>query len=133
MWGLGCVGTRQWTAQFLGLTCGEPNPSTSSYSRLQYILPTPSNLFCWSKVDTPACVLCSRAGSLKHILSCCPKAQEDGFYQVLKAVTESICSAITRAQHPKPGRQTIPFIKAGAGLLGMAGDWQLLVNLERQF
>ncbi|KAI7802934.1 polyprotein, partial [Triplophysa rosa] len=44
------------------------------------VLPSPSNLFCWGKVDTPLCSLCFRRGTLEHILSCCPKALGEGRY-----------------------------------------------------
>ncbi len=38
------------------------------------LLPSPSNLHRWGLVDSPACQLCQRSGTLEHILSCCPKA-----------------------------------------------------------
>ncbi|XP_030281784.1 uncharacterized protein LOC115586678 [Sparus aurata] len=44
------------------------------------VLPSPSNLFCWGKIDTPACPLCQGRGTLEHILSSCPKALGDGRY-----------------------------------------------------
>lgn len=43
-------------------------------------LPCPSNLFTWGLADTPACQLCQKRGSLEHVLSCCPKALEEGQY-----------------------------------------------------
>lgn len=98
----------------------------------------------WTPLPVP-CVLGS--GTLEHILSCCLKSLGGGCYrwrhdQVLKAVAEVISSAITRTWHHKPGRQIIPFVKAGErpkpqhraarGLLKTASNWQLLVDLERQ-
>ncbi|XP_074527636.1 uncharacterized protein LOC141791255 [Halichoeres trimaculatus] len=111
------------------------------------VLPSPSNLFCWGKVETPACPLCQGRGSLEHILSSCPRALGDGRYrwrhdQVLKAVAESINAAIDQSRRLQPPTRAIPFVKAGeqpplsrktpTGLLGTARDWQLRVDLGRQ-
>lgn len=59
------------------------------------VLPGPSNLFCWGKVETPACPLCQGTGTLEHILSSCPIALGEDRYRwrherVLKAIAESI-------------------------------------------
>ncbi len=35
------------------------------------VLPSPSNLCKWGKIETPACPLCSKVGTLEHILSSC--------------------------------------------------------------
>lgn len=43
-------------------------------------LPSPSKLFCWGEVETPACTLCQGRATLEHILSGCPKALGDGHY-----------------------------------------------------
>lgn len=63
------------------------------------VLPSPSNLFRWGKVETPACPLCSKAGTLEHILSSCSKALVEGRYQwrhdqVLKSIAEEISKGI---------------------------------------
>ncbi|XP_061920230.1 uncharacterized protein LOC133660667 [Entelurus aequoreus] len=110
-------------------------------------LPSPANLHVWGKSETPSCFLCSGRGSLEHLLSSCPKSLADGRYrwrhdQVLKAVAESIASAIsTSKQHHAPNK-AISFIKAGerpcarpkttTGLLHTAPDWQLHVDLGKQ-
>ncbi|XP_075313231.1 uncharacterized protein LOC142373743 [Odontesthes bonariensis] len=111
------------------------------------VLPSPSNLFLWGKVEAPSCTLCQGRGTLEHILSSCPKALGDGRYrwrhdQVLKAVAESIHCAIDHSKHLQPLRLRIPFVKAGekpppqpkaqAGILGTARDWQLRVDLGKQ-
>lgn len=111
------------------------------------VLPSPSNLFCWGKVETPACPLCQGRGSLEHILSSCPKALGDGRYrwrhdQVLKVIAESISAAIVQSKCLQPPTRVISFVKAGeqppprtkvqAGLLGTARDWQLNVDLGKQ-
>lgn len=110
-------------------------------------LPSPSNLFCWGKSETPACTLCQGRGTLEHILSSCPKALGDGRYrwrhdQVLKAVAESIKSAVDQCKRSQPSKRCILFVKAGeklssrpklrSGLLGTANDWQLSVDLGKQ-
>ncbi|XP_031136520.1 uncharacterized protein LOC116036966, partial [Sander lucioperca] len=110
-------------------------------------LPIPSNLFCWGKAETPACTLCRGRGTLEHILSSCPKALGDGRYrwrhdQVLKAIAESITTAIDQSKGLQPPRCKISFLRAGehppsrpkvqTGLLGTAKDWQLRVDLEKQ-
>lgn len=44
------------------------------------VLPSPSNLRVWGKAESPACSLCSKRGTLEHILSCCTKALGEGWY-----------------------------------------------------
>ena len=110
-------------------------------------LPSPANLHVWGKIETPACALCSGRGSLEHLLSSCPKSLADGRYrwrhnQVLKAVAESIASAISTSKHHKATKRAVSFIKAGekhracpqttTGLLHTASDWQLHVDLGKQ-
>ncbi|RXN12199.1 reverse transcriptase [Labeo rohita] len=63
------------------------------------ILPSPSNLYTWGRVETPACPLCSKPGTLEHILSSCSKALGEGRYrwrhdQVLKSIAEAISKGI---------------------------------------
>ncbi len=111
------------------------------------VLPSPSNLHIWGKVESPACPLCSRRGTLEHILSCCPKALGEGRYrwrhdQVLKAIAEAIAVGVEWAKRSRPSKQAITFIRAGeqprpaaktsAGILATARDWQLLVDLKQQ-
>ncbi|XP_034552669.1 LOW QUALITY PROTEIN: uncharacterized protein LOC117822130 [Notolabrus celidotus] len=45
------------------------------------VLPSPSNLFSWGMVESPACPLCLKRGTLEHILSCCSKALGEGRYR----------------------------------------------------
>lgn len=112
------------------------------------MLPSPSNLFTWGKVETPACPLCQRRGTLEHILNCCPKALGERYYrwrhdQVLKAIADFICSGISHIKSLRPVKNTIAFIRAGersaaaarntfSGLLAMAHDWELGVDLGKQ-
>ena len=111
------------------------------------VLPSPSNLHTWGKVETPACALCQRRGTLQHILSCCPKALGEGRYrwrhdQVLKAIADSIHSGISHSKSLRPVKNTA-FIRAGekptpasrntsSGLLATARDWELAVDLGKQ-
>ncbi|XP_059211848.1 NACHT, LRR and PYD domains-containing protein 6-like [Centropristis striata] len=100
------------------------------------------NNCCLGIANTHACSLCSGAGSLEDILSCCPKALREGHDQLLKTGAVPICSAIALSKHQKPATQTIHFIKAVetsgrhqralTGLLAMAHDWQLMVDLGEQ-
>ena len=60
---------------------------------------SPPKLFTWGKVDTPACPMCSKPGTLEHIMSSCSKALGEGRYrwrhdQVLKSIAESISQGI---------------------------------------
>ncbi|XP_049336392.1 uncharacterized protein LOC125802421 [Astyanax mexicanus] len=111
------------------------------------VLPSPANLHVWGKSETPSCPLCSGRGSLEHLLSGCPKALADGRYrwrhdQVLKAVAESVASAISSSKNHHAPKKAIYFVKAGekprtnkhatAGLLHTASDWQLQVDLGKQ-
>lgn len=45
------------------------------------VLPSPLNLHIWGKVESPTCPLCSRRGTLEHILSCCLQALGEGRYR----------------------------------------------------
>lgn len=70
-------------------------------------LPSPANLHTWGKSEAPSYALCSGTGSLKHILKGCLKALAEVRYcwwhdQVLKAVAESVTSAITTSKHHHP-------------------------------
>ncbi|XP_061571176.1 uncharacterized protein LOC133424524 [Cololabis saira] len=113
------------------------------------VLPSPANLHLWGMVDSPACALCSRKGSLEHILSSCSKALGEGRYrwrhdQVLKTVAEAISTIVTKRNSSKqqPGNRNIAFIRAGeqpqsqakpaASLLTSAVDWDLRVDLGKQ-
>uniref|UniRef100_A0A673L1F3 Junctional adhesion molecule 2b n=1 Tax=Sinocyclocheilus rhinocerous TaxID=307959 RepID=A0A673L1F3_9TELE len=85
--------------------------------------------------------------SLEHLLSSCPKALADGRYrwrhdQVLKAIAESLASAISTSKYHHAPKKAVHFIKAGekhrvrpqltTGLLHKASDWQLQVDLGKQ-
>ena len=112
------------------------------------VLPSPSNLHIWGIAETPACPLCSKRGTLEHILSCCTRALGDGRYrwrhdQVLKTIAEAISAGLAWAKQFRPSKKTIAFVRAGdkptparrtssAGILTSARDWQLLVDLEHQ-
>ncbi|XP_031418446.1 uncharacterized protein LOC105897391 [Clupea harengus] len=112
------------------------------------VLPSPSNLHIWGIAETPACPLCSKRGTLEHILSCCTRALGDGRYrwrhdQVLKTIAEAISAGLAWAKQFRPSKKTITFVRAGdkptparrtssAGILTSARDWQLLVDLEHQ-
>ena len=111
------------------------------------ILPSPSNLHIWGLSETPSCPLCSKRGTLEHILSCCKTALADGRYrwrhdQVLKAIAEAIAISTERSKKLKPTNQKITFVRAGeqpkpskktsAGILASAKDWRMLVDLDKQ-
>ncbi|KAL3970378.1 polycystin 1L2 [Sarotherodon galilaeus] len=98
------------------------------------VLPSPSNLFTWGKVETPGCLLCQKRGTLEHILSCCSKALGEGRYrwqhvQVPKAVVDSSCSHNKSASQEKPAA---PLRNTSPGLLATANDWELRVDLAKQ-
>jgi len=79
------------------------------------VLPSPSNLFCWGKVE-PACPLCLQRGTLEHILGRCSRGLGEWRYHwrhdhVLKAIADTICSAISHCKRPM--KKTIAFVRAG--------------------
>lgn len=113
------------------------------------VLPSPSNLFIWGKVESPDCLQCSGKETLEYILSCCPKALGQGRYtwhhdQVLKPIAEAISMGISSCRREHPTTQMITFVKAGvqlprttaarnpSGILATAQDWQLSVDLVKQ-
>ena len=110
------------------------------------VLPSPSNLHTWGLAETPACPLCSKRGTLEHILRCCTRALGDGRYrwrhdQVLKTIAEVISEGLVRVKRFRPSKKTIAFVRAGeqstpagraCGILTSVKDWQLLVDHEHQ-
>lgn len=110
------------------------------------VLPSPANLHVWGKSDSPACLLCPGRSSLKHVLSGRPKALGEIRYlwrrdQVLKTVAEAISSAVANNKQVC-GQRNLTFVRAGekpqsragsaGGLLTLASDWELRVDLGRQ-
>ncbi|XP_063056077.1 uncharacterized protein LOC134450154 [Engraulis encrasicolus] len=111
------------------------------------VLPSPSNLQAWGLAESPACPLCSKRGTLEHVLSCCTTALGEGRYrwrhdQVLKTIAEAISTGLVWAKQQRTPKNNITFVKAGeqvtpankapTGILTSAKDWQLLVDLEKQ-
>lgn len=83
------------------LFTGEVNVLKSYYD----VLPSPSNLFCCGKVESPACHLCSGRGTLDEAL-------DEGRYHwhhghVLKAIADTIWSGISHCKrlHPMSWRE----------------------------
>ncbi|XDV32997.1 hypothetical protein PO909_003607 [Leuciscus waleckii] len=82
------------------------------------VLPSPSNLFSWGLVESPACNLCLKRGTLDHILSCCLKALGEvrsqwRHDQVLKAIANTISCGIGHCKRLRPVKNTIAFVRAG--------------------
>lgn len=84
---------------------------------------------------------------MEHILSCCPKAFGDGQYrwhhdQVLRALADTIGTAIHNSKNQHTPKQSITFVRAGEktqhqpsssrGLLATAQDWQFQIDLGKQ-
>ncbi|XP_029943214.1 uncharacterized protein LOC115385372 [Salarias fasciatus] len=112
------------------------------------VLPSPTNLQRWGLANTAACQLCQRRATLEHILSCCPKALGEGRYrwhhdQVLRALADTLSTAMTNCRYQHNPKQFITFVRAGdkvehqtsssGGLLTTARDWKLRVDLGRHF
>ncbi len=61
---------------------------------------------------------------------------------MLKAVADTICTGIQQSKHQPPARHNIAFVRAGekqhvarkvsTGLLALAHDWQLKLDLQKQ-
>ena len=109
-------------------------------------LPSPANLHTWGKIESPACQLCTKNGTLQHILSSCPKALNRYRWrhdQVLKVIADEV-SAIIKTSKYQPDKRVrlINFIKPGEkkqaqrketpSLLTSAPDWQIRVDLGKQ-
>ena len=82
------------------------------------VLPSPSNLCRSGKIDTPACTLCRKTGTLEHVLSCCKQALAGGRYrwrhdQVLKSIANVLTEAIAHSKKGEPTVTSITFVKAG--------------------
>ena len=109
------------------------------------VLPSPANLFTWGESGIPLCPLCAGKGTLRHIMSACPRTLGDGRYrwrhdQLLRTVADTVDAAI-RANNYKPELQARPiyFVQAGeclpsackinSCLLSTAQDWQWRVDI----
>lgn len=82
------------------------------------VLPSPSNMHTWGLAESPACPLCSKQGTLEHILSCCTTALGEGRYrwrhdQVLKTIDETISTGLEWAEQFCPSKKTITFVRSG--------------------
>ena len=80
------------------------------------VLPNPANLFTWRKSRMPSCPLCAGKGTLRHIMSACPRAIGDGRYrwrhdQVLRTVADTVDAAI-RGNNYKPEARPIYCVQA---------------------
>ena len=112
------------------------------------LLPTPTNLACWSDERSDLCPLCKGYGSLQLILSSCPDALGKCKWrhdQVLTVMSTAAKQAVAQANKEKrPAVRNIAFVPAGAqpklqqrrdhgpnSLLQEAQDWECLVDLER--
>ena len=115
-------------------------------SRLKFlydVLPSPANLFTWGKSRIPSYPLCAGKGTLRHIMSACPRALGDGRYrwrhdQVLRTVADTVDAAIP-VNNYKPEARPIYFVQAdecptsackiNSCLLSTAQDWQWRVDI----
>lgn len=124
---------------------GRQNPSESG-SWSKFLVPSPSNLHVWGKTDSPTPPLCSRRGSLDHVLRCCPTALGEDLYQwlhdqVLKSIAEAVFKGMSNIKQVAR-RTNITFVSAGeqpqlqfkpaAGLFTTALDMELHVDLRRE-
>lgn len=96
----------------------DPQRITFMIQGVYDVLPSPSNLFRWGKVETPACPLCSKAGTLEHMLDSCSKALAEGWYrwrhdQVLKSIAEEISKGIKGSRYSQARAKAIRFVKEG--------------------
>ena len=128
----------------------EANKLKFAIASVYDVLPSPSNLAIWKLIDDPACENCGRRATLEHILSSCPKSLSGGKYrwrhdQVLEAIADGLNTAVKNAKGKQRRPEFIKFVKAAttlasktsvrgsaAGILAMANDWILLVDLKRQ-
>ena len=81
------------------------------------VLTSLANLFTWGKSGITSYPLSAGKGTLRHIMSACPRALGDGRYcwrhnQVLRTVADTVDTAI-RTSNYKPEAWSIYFVKAG--------------------
>ena len=112
-------------------------------------LPSPSNLKRWCVQDSKLCTLCSKIGTVSHILSGCKYSLAGGRFTyrhdtVLILIYNSIKDFLPKIQHNTRGKNRkvviTDWVKAGStpkkitsppvGLLNQANDWKILVDLQ---
>ena len=114
------------------------------------ILPSPSNQGISKLTGDPANEHCGRRATLEHIMSSCPKSLSEEKHrsrhdQVLETMADGLNTTVKNVKRKQRRSEFIKFVKAGttlasktsvrgsaAGILAMANEWILLVDLERQ-
>ena len=101
---------------------------------------SPANLHKWRKAQTLQCLLCTKRGSLKHILSSCHRVLGNGHYrwhhnEVLRVIAE-VFDKCLRTSTYKVASRRINYIKAGGNvqsektsLLSRVPDWELFIEI----
>ena len=112
------------------------------------VLPTPTNLKTWGLTEDPMCTLCQKPANLEHILSSCQVALTQGRYtwrhnQVLRALAHTLETERKKDHVQTEHQRFISFVRSGEqttgtkpqhrkGILNMARDWELRVDLEKK-
>ena len=116
------------------------------------LLPTPVNLKRWGKESEEKCGLCSKRGTLSHVLSGCSVALGQGRYRwrhdrVLRVLAITLEEERTKKRlRRQKGPKFVGFVKEGekvrargnkdfveeGGILPTADDWALQVDLDRR-
>ena len=109
------------------------------------VLPSPSNLYTWNLSESPNCPLCSKPANLKHILSGCLIALQQGRYrwmhdQTLAVIPHHLQMALDMQNKKKPRVTYTNFVKScqkalrqeAPGLIECANDWKMLVDLHKK-
>ena len=129
----------------------EPHRLKFAIASVYDTLPSPTNLATWKLIDDPSCAGCGKRATLEHILCWCQRALADGKYnwrhdQIFAVFAGGIDKARLRCTTASSAPNFIRFVKPSgngsktqkkgnnvfSGILAMASDWQLLVDLKKQ-
>lgn len=64
------------------------------------VFTSPSNLHTKGKIETPAYPLCSKTGTLEHILSSCSKALSEGWLDMTRSSNPSLRQSVEDQEQP---------------------------------
>ena len=118
-------------------------PKAPAVQMVYDILPSPSNLHLWSKIDMPKR---PEKGSRQHILSSCKTTLADGRYRwrhdKILEVTALIITEAIQSSKFFPGKRIIRFVKPemksskkqtkAQSLLSSTLNWQIRVDHRKQ-
>ena len=127
-----------------------PNLISFCISATYNVLPSPSNLYRWQKIQDPSCTLCGKhVCTIAHILGACNFSLKQGRFtfrhdSVLSSLVSVLKTFIKTIKPTNPNkRNAIHFVKAGKpplkaktnpkGILHLTSDWEMISDIDPNY